>query len=108
MISGFAYNGQFREALLVYNDMCREGVTLDDTVFVAALGACAHGGLLQEGWSIFNQMVEYCRIVPRMEHYGCIVDLLGRAGKLQEAVRFIYLQKPDVFLCLSVFQCATS
>jgi pentatricopeptide repeat protein len=85
---------------LVYNDMCREGVTLDDTVFVAALGACAHGGLLQEGWSIFNQMVEYCRIVPRMEHYGCIVDLLGRAGKLQEAVRFIESMplKPGAFL----------
>jgi pentatricopeptide repeat protein len=89
MISGFAYNGQFREALLIYNDMCREGVTLDDTVFVAALAACAHGGLLQEGWSIFEQMVEHYGIVPRMEHYGCIVDLLGRAGKLQEAVRFI-------------------
>jgi hypothetical protein len=37
--------------------MCREGVTLDDTVFVAALGACAHGGLLQEGWSIFNHFL---------------------------------------------------
>lgn len=89
MISGFAYNGQFREALLIYNDMCREGVTLDDTVFVAALAACAHGGLVQEGWNIFKQMVEHYGIVPRMEHYGCMVDLLGRAGKLQEAVRFI-------------------
>ncbi|KAL6897358.1 hypothetical protein ACP4OV_007054 [Aristida adscensionis] len=89
MISGFAYNGLFREALLVYNDMCTEGVELDDTVFVAALAACAHGGLLQEGWSIFKQMVDKYRIVPRMEHYGCIVDLLGRAGKLQEAIRFI-------------------
>lgn len=80
--------------------MCREEVTLDDTVFVAALGACAHGGLLQEGWSIFNQMVGYCRIVPRMEHYGCIVNLLGRAGKLQEAVRFIESMplKPGAFL----------
>jgi pentatricopeptide repeat protein len=104
MISGFAYNGQFREALLVYNDMCREGVTLDDTVFVAALGACAHGGLLQEGWSIFNQMVEYCRIVPRMDHYGCIVDLLGRAGKLQEAVRFIESMplKPGVVIWVTL------
>jgi pentatricopeptide repeat protein len=89
MISGFAYNGQFREALLIYSDICREGVTLDDTIFIAALAACAHGGLLQEGWSIFKQMVEHYGIVPRMEHYGCIVDLLGRAGKLQEAVRFI-------------------
>uniref|UniRef100_K4A0N3 Uncharacterized protein n=1 Tax=Setaria italica TaxID=4555 RepID=K4A0N3_SETIT len=79
MISGFAYNGRFREALLIYNEMCRQGVELDDTVFIAALAACAHGGLLQEGWSIFKQMVEHYGIVPRMEHYGCIVDLLGRA-----------------------------
>ena len=89
MISGFAYNGQTREALLMYNEMCREGVQLDDTVFIAALAACAHGGLLQEGWSIFKKMVEHYGIVPRMEHYGCMVDLLGRAGKLQEAVQFI-------------------
>ena len=59
------------------------------TVFIAALAACAHGGLLQEGWSIFKQTVKHYGIVPRMEHYGCMVDLLGRAGKLQEAVQFI-------------------
>ncbi|KAF0909394.1 hypothetical protein E2562_036039 [Oryza meyeriana var. granulata] len=89
MISGFAFNGLCREALLVYNNMCREGVKLDGTVFIAALAACAHGGLLQEGWSIFNEMVEKYNIQPRMEHYGCIVDLLGRAGNLQEAILFI-------------------
>ncbi|BAT00891.1 Os07g0260000 [Oryza sativa Japonica Group] len=89
MISGFAFNGLCRDALLVYNNMCREGVQLDDTVFIAALAACAHGGLLQEGWSIFNEMVERYNIQPRMEHYGCMVDLLGRAGNLQEAILFI-------------------
>nr|AER41619.1 CRR4 [Oryza glumipatula] len=80
MISGFAFN---RDALLVYNNMCREGVQLDDTVFIAALAACAHGGLLQEGWSIFNEMVERYNIQPRMEHYGCMVDLLGRAELIE-------------------------
>lgn len=89
MISGLGFNGQCREALLVYNDMCREGVGLDDTVFIAVLAACSHGGFLHEGWSIFRQMVELHGIKPRMEHYGCIVDLLGRAGKLQEAIQFI-------------------
>uniref|UniRef100_A0A0E0LJ43 Pentatricopeptide repeat-containing protein n=1 Tax=Oryza punctata TaxID=4537 RepID=A0A0E0LJ43_ORYPU len=89
MISGFAFNGLCREALLVYNNMCREGVELDGTVFIAALAACTHGGLLQEGWSIFNEMVEQYNIQPRMEHYGCVVDLLGRAGNLQEAILFI-------------------
>lgn len=89
MISGFAFNGLCRDALLVYNNMCREGVQLDDTVFIASLAACAHGGLFQEGWSIFNEMVERYNIQPRMEHYGCMVDLLGRAGNLQEAILFI-------------------
>nr|AER41630.1 CRR4 [Oryza sativa f. spontanea] len=83
MISGFAFNGLCRDALLVYNNMCREGVQLDDTVFIAALAACAHGGLLQEGWSIFNEMVERYNIQPRMEHYGCMVDLLGRAELIE-------------------------
>ncbi|KAG2640891.1 hypothetical protein PVAP13_2KG126400, partial [Panicum virgatum] len=103
MISGFAYNGQIREALLIYNEMCR-GVELDDTVFIAALAACAHGGLLQEGWSIFKQMVEHYGIVPRMEHYGCMVDLLGRAGKLQEAVQFIESMplKPGVIIWVTL------
>ncbi|TVU02810.1 hypothetical protein EJB05_51658, partial [Eragrostis curvula] len=104
MIHGFAFNGRFREALLIYNDMCREGVELDDTVFVAALAACAHGGLLKEGWSIFKQMVEHYHIRPRMEHYGCIADLLGRAGKLQEAVQFIESMpiKPGVIIWVTL------
>ncbi|GJN12197.1 hypothetical protein PR202_ga30454 [Eleusine coracana subsp. coracana] len=104
MISGFAFNGRFREALSIYNDMCREGVELDDTVFIAVLAACAHGGLLGEGWSIFKQMVEHYRIRPRMEHYGCIVDLLGRAGKLKEAVQFIETLplKPGVVLWVTL------
>ncbi|CAL5076149.1 unnamed protein product [Urochloa decumbens] len=89
MISGFAYNGRFRDALLIYKEMCGQGVEPDDAVFIAALAACARGGLLRRGRRIFKQMVEHYGIVPRMEHYRCMVDLFGRTGKLQEAVRFI-------------------
>ncbi|KAL5199021.1 hypothetical protein ABZP36_002533 [Zizania latifolia] len=104
IISGLAFNGLCREALLFYNDMCRGGVELDDTVFIAALTACAHGGLLQEGWNIFNEMVEKYNIQPRMEHYGCIVDLLGRTGNLQEAILFIERMpvKPSVVIWVTV------
>jgi pentatricopeptide repeat protein len=103
MISGFAFNGQFREALLIYNDMCK-GVQLDSAVFVVALAACAHGGLLQDGWSIFKQMAEHYHITPRMEHYGCMVDLLARAGNLQEAIEFIESMplKPGIVLWVSL------
>uniref|UniRef100_A0A0D9WXG1 CRR4 n=1 Tax=Leersia perrieri TaxID=77586 RepID=A0A0D9WXG1_9ORYZ len=104
MISGFAFNGLCREAILSYNNMCREGVELDDTVFISALAACAHGGLLEEGWSIFNDMVEKYNIQPRMEHYGCMVDLLGRAGNLQEAILFIESMplKPSVVIWVTL------
>lgn len=89
MISGFAFNGQCKEALALYNQMCSGGVEPDDVIFIAVLTACTHGGLVEEGRDAFNQMIEKYGIKPRMEHYGCMVDLLGRAGRLEEAFQFI-------------------
>ncbi|KAG1328153.1 pentatricopeptide repeat-containing protein [Cocos nucifera] len=89
MISGFAFSGQCKEALIIFSKMRSEGIELDDVIFIAVLSACTHGGLVEEGKAIFDQMVRQFRIKPRMEHYGCIVDLLGRAGRLDEAVSFI-------------------
>lgn len=89
MISGLAVNGYCTEALEFYDKMCLEGLKPDDVIFIAVLSACTHGGLLVEGKRVFDQMVHNFDIRPRIEHYGCMVDLLGRAGKLEEAVRFI-------------------
>lgn len=89
MISGLAFNGQCREALALFERMCSAGVEPDDVIFITVLSACSHGGLVKEGQDIFNQMVKHYRIKPRMEHYNCMVDLLGRAGKWEEAIEFI-------------------
>ncbi|KAG0497353.1 hypothetical protein HPP92_002044 [Vanilla planifolia] len=89
MISGLALNGQCREAVALFHRFCREGSFPDDVIFIAALSACTHGGLLEEGHQIFDLMAGKYGIQPRMEHYGCMVDLLGRMGKFDEAIEFI-------------------
>lgn len=84
MITGFAFHGHGRKALDLFSEMQRfllpNGVTL-----VAALTACSHSGLVEEGLSIFNNMNKKFDIEPGIEHYGCLVDLLGRSGRLVEA-----------------------
>lgn len=89
MISGLAVNGQCKEALGFFDRMCVEGIKPDDVIFIVVLSACTHGGLVEEGKMVFDQMVQKFDIVPRIEHYGCMVDLLGRSGRLEEALRFI-------------------
>ncbi|PRQ24885.1 putative tetratricopeptide-like helical domain-containing protein [Rosa chinensis] len=89
MVSGLAVNGWCREALALFETMCLSGHKPDDVIFIVALSACTHGGLVDEGKIIFYQMEHEFDIKPRIEHYGCMVDLLGRAGKLEEALRFV-------------------
>ncbi|KAH7567984.1 hypothetical protein JRO89_XS07G0205900 [Xanthoceras sorbifolium] len=89
MISGLAVNGQCREGLNLFDRMQFEEIKPDDVIFIAVLSACAHGGLVEEGKRVFEQMVKEYDIRPRIEHYGCMIDLLGRAGKFEEALRFI-------------------
>ncbi|EXB90556.1 hypothetical protein L484_001710 [Morus notabilis] len=89
MVSGLAVNGECREALNLFGAMCSKGVKPDDVIFIAVLSACMHGGLVEDGKRIFFRMVHKFGIEPRIEHYGCMVDLLGRSGKLEEAVGFV-------------------
>jgi pentatricopeptide repeat protein len=76
----------------------------DHVTFVGVLSACCHAGLVDEGWQYFDSMRKYYHITPTMDHYGCMVNLLGRAGLLDEAHYFINQMpiKPDatVWLCL--------
>ncbi|XP_062098533.1 pentatricopeptide repeat-containing protein At1g08070, chloroplastic-like isoform X2 [Humulus lupulus] len=89
IVSGLSINGKCREALKLFDSMCAAGVKPDDVIFIAVLSACAHGGFVEDGKRIFCQMVLEFGIKPQIEHYGCMVDLLGRAGKLEEAVKFV-------------------
>ncbi|XP_057808105.1 pentatricopeptide repeat-containing protein At1g33350 [Salvia miltiorrhiza] len=89
LINCYALHGSCHEAVAVFQEMLRrsrEGLKPDAITFVGLLNACTHGGLVEEGRRFFEMMVRDFGIEPRIEHYGCLVDLLGRSGKLEEAM----------------------
>ncbi|XP_004300183.1 PREDICTED: pentatricopeptide repeat-containing protein At1g31920 [Fragaria vesca subsp. vesca] len=89
VICGLAIHGHGREALELYSEMFREGLKPDDAVHVSVLSACNHAGLVEEGLQCFKRMKYEHEIQPKIEHYGCLVDLMGRAGRLEEAMQLI-------------------
>ncbi|KAL3755505.1 hypothetical protein ACJRO7_002541 [Eucalyptus globulus] len=89
VIAGFAMHGHAQEALHYFSKMLDAGIVPRDITFTAILSACSHGGLVGKGKEIFDNMKRVYGIEPRLEHYGCMVDLLGRAGKLEEAEKFV-------------------
>ncbi|KAK3212761.1 hypothetical protein Dsin_017467 [Dipteronia sinensis] len=82
LISGYAFHGRGNNALEVVNDMLDSGITPNEVAFVSVLSACSHAGLLVEDQKLFNRMVQFYGLKPKIEHYGCMVDLRGRAGLL--------------------------
>ncbi|KAI4295563.1 hypothetical protein L6164_035598 [Bauhinia variegata] len=89
MISGFAMHGHGEAALAIFAQMERLGILPNDITFIGALHACSHAGLVLQGKKLFQEMVDRFGLVPKVEHYGCMVDLLGRAGLLDEARELI-------------------
>lgn len=89
MISGYGMSGQGSELLRYLKKMQDLGLTPDSIAFVSVLSACSHAGLVDEGRYYFKLMTEEYRILPRLEHFSCMVDLLGRAGRVNEAYSFI-------------------
>ncbi|KAG0589139.1 hypothetical protein M758_2G248400 [Ceratodon purpureus] len=89
MIGGLAQHGRGQDALQLFERMKKEGVRPDVVTFVSVLSACSHAGLLEEGRRYFASMTQDFDITPTIEHYGCMVDLLGRAGQLDEAEALI-------------------
>lgn len=90
MIGGLGMHGQGKAAIELLKEMEQSTVQPDYVTFVNVLSACAHSGLVKEGRHYFHYMTEMYGISPRMEHYGCFVDLLGRAGLLEEARKLIH------------------
>lgn len=84
MIMAFAIHGDGAKALELFEQMGSVGVKPDDVSYLGVLCACNHAGLVDDGVRLFHSMVEY-GLCPNMKHYGSVVDLLGRAGRLQEA-----------------------
>lgn len=89
MISAYANHGEPEEALNLFSRMKSEGMRPNSFTFTAVLVACGHSGLVDEGLKHFNSILTDYQMSPALEHYACIVDLLGRAGRLVEAYEII-------------------
>jgi pentatricopeptide repeat protein len=84
MIGGLAVHGMSTESLDMFREMRRTRVVPDEITYLCVLSACVHGGLVDEAW-IFFRLLEAQGLRPHVEHYACLVDVLGRAGRLEEA-----------------------
>ncbi|KAJ9543092.1 hypothetical protein OSB04_022799 [Centaurea solstitialis] len=89
MIQGLAINGNGEEALELFHEMIRLRIKPNAVTFIGLLHACSHMGMVKEGQRFFTSMTKDYGISPRIEHYGCMVDLFSRAGLLQKAREFI-------------------
>ncbi|OVA02448.1 Pentatricopeptide repeat [Macleaya cordata] len=89
MINGFGIHGLYYEALSVFTSMRSQKHVPNSITFVSILSACSHSGKVEEGWDFFELMSRDFGITPIEEHYACMVDLLSRAGKIEEAESLI-------------------
>ncbi|KAI3901106.1 hypothetical protein MKW92_014747 [Papaver armeniacum] len=89
VISGLAMTGHVKAAFGLFAQMEKLGIQPDDNTFLGLLCGCTHAGLVDEGLKYFDGMSRVYSLNPRIEHYGCMVDLLGRAGLLEKANRLI-------------------
>ncbi|CAN6335765.1 unnamed protein product [Urochloa humidicola] len=85
MVSSYAYLGHAKDAIHVFERMLQQGVQPDGIAFLGVLSACSHAGLIEDGLHYFLMMTRGYRIDPGPQHLACLVDLLGRAGRIEEA-----------------------
>ncbi|KOM47196.1 hypothetical protein LR48_Vigan07g090000 [Vigna angularis] len=84
LISGLAAHGHGTESIKLMSKMKEDGIEPDRITYIGVLTACSHAGLLDEGWEVFESIR-----VPDVDHYACMIDMLGRVGKLEEAMKLI-------------------
>ncbi|XP_042489137.1 pentatricopeptide repeat-containing protein At3g12770-like [Macadamia integrifolia] len=89
MIAAYGLHGKGREAIAVFNQMKAMNIRPDEVTFTSVLSACSHAGLVNEGCDIFYKIAKEYDMERKVEHYSCMVDLLGRAGRLDEAYKLI-------------------
>lgn len=110
MICGLAVHGHAKEAINFFKELEQEKVEPNDITFVGVLSGCCHAGLFDYGEGIFRSMKETYGIEPKIEHYGCMVDILGRNAKLLEAEQLIrgMIWKADVVIWGSLLHACQS
>ncbi|KAI9089224.1 hypothetical protein K1719_029503 [Acacia pycnantha] len=89
MIMGYGLHGNGEEALGLFMEMEKIGPQPNDATFVCILSACTHTCMVMEGWWYFDLMRRVYKIEPKVEHYGCMVDLLARAGLMRNSEELI-------------------
>ncbi|GJW48502.1 putative pentatricopeptide repeat-containing protein [Tanacetum coccineum] len=89
MISASGMHGDCYGALELVHEMKKENIVPDEVTFMSVLSSCSHAGLVDVGLNLFRMMKDEYRLVPSEEHYSCMVDLLGRAGQIDEAFEFL-------------------
>lgn len=89
IIVGLGIHGMADQALTLFLEMCRTGIKPNAITFVGVLNACNHAGLVDAGRRYFDMMTNEYKMEPSVEHYGCLVDILCRAGHLEEAKNII-------------------
>ncbi|GJU70809.1 putative pentatricopeptide repeat-containing protein [Tanacetum coccineum] len=97
MMIGFGSHGYGNEAVELFSEMVNSGIRPDTIVFMAVLSACSHAGLVEKGLKYFKLMKSKYKISPNQEIYACVIDLLGRGGRVKEAYDMIQSMpfKPD-------------
>ncbi|XP_030523525.1 pentatricopeptide repeat-containing protein At4g21300 isoform X1 [Rhodamnia argentea] len=89
MIAAYGSHGLLRECLSLFYEMQDNGIQPDDVTFLTVMSACGHAGQIDKGIQFFHCMTEKYGIRAKMEHFSCMVDLFGRAGRLDEAFKTI-------------------
>ncbi|GMH05467.1 hypothetical protein Nepgr_007307 [Nepenthes gracilis] len=100
MIGGLAQHGHGKEALHLFDQMLKDGISPNHVTFVSVLCACNHAGFVDEAKHYFKSMEELFGIKPMQEHYACMIDLLGRSGKLTEAMELVYTMPYEANACV--------
>ncbi|KAI4384216.1 hypothetical protein MLD38_002401 [Melastoma candidum] len=102
--TGLAYNGRSKEAIELLEAMGCHSVNPNAVTFSSLLSACCHTGLVEEGVHLFSTMKTKLGVIPQIQHYGCVVDILGRAGYLEAAYDFVKSMpaQPDAILWRSL------
>ncbi|GAA0145215.1 hypothetical protein LIER_05459 [Lithospermum erythrorhizon] len=109
MITGYSQHGYGHEAIDLFEKMTCQGMTPNYVTFVSVLSACSHVGLVEEGLGYFKSMSEKRGLLPKPEHYACVVDILGRAGQICRAVKFVETMpiEPDAMVWRTLLSACT-
>ncbi|KAL4580807.1 hypothetical protein LXL04_017011 [Taraxacum kok-saghyz] len=104
MICGLAIHGLAMEAIELFEKLLIKGLNPDNVTFIGVLNACSRAGLVNKGRHYFKLMTEKYKITPEMEHYGCMVDLLSRAGLVLDAIELVEKMStpPDPVLWVTI------